>query len=973
VGVGVAKALVDSQPRVVDLSVTGTGSDIIGSISDLTSLGKKLSSIELSDGNTPLDLSASTWMRHIGTLSKIKNGYAVNVSQVSASKALALGSDSRVSSLSVKDTAAAISSQLDALHQLGSRLTTITQSDSGAISVTGRQYAQQSSTLSKLGVDAQFIVTKALVSQASTLSSDSQVKQVTVEDSSANLSNGIDALQSAITANAQQSWVLRSSTEPVALQLTQTQYLQNTDALNAISGKTKWTVNDLTATANNLAKVSADTRVQSVNIKSDSTDLSAQMAALVGLGDRLKNVVQNDANALISMTAANWGQYQSTMAKWVGGAQVGLTAVKAGAALKLASDWRVKTLSIQDGLSAITLNLDALQSIATQVTEVRPSSAGVASVRMSQWTADAAILSKFHSSITLAVTEASAADAQTLISSANDQLVQIHVKDSGTQIISQLGDLASNAKLQSIRITDANVPIALTANQWFTRSAVLAKIQGNVQFSVTGASVSQLSTVPNGLIADARVKEIGINDNASDLVSGLSVMQGANARITSLSIKDADTLTLSYSQWSNHQAVLSKISQNHNLVVQGVSAANASLVGRSPHVATVQVSDLASQVALNMDALQLLGDQLSAVTTTDAAANPTLRLSAAQVFNSASTLGKITNANYSLSVTNASVGDFLQLQSNSKLARIEVADTSAQLADNLATLAGSSALGALTQTGQASALELSASDYLSYSTTLAKMTNAYTVRLSDATVAQSSALNADPKVLSFTVSDTSQHISDAMFSLSNLGKLSGFDITQDNGPIQVPLTKLDDYSDLRDFLRDATGSPHRIVVTQTDVASVQGLFQLSDVDLVSINDSSDNLSQAYADLYPKTPQITGITLDDPSVAISITQQQLLNQPELLQKISQPYTLKVIDVLANSATSVANPQNVVGIRVKDTASAISQAFDDLVALGDKVLEVQVTDNGDIDLTQSQATSGSVLMDRILGEHAFNIAP
>ena len=971
VAAGDAKALVDTQPRVVDVSVTGAGSDIIGTIGDLTGLGKKLSSIELSDGNTPLDLTASTWMRHIGTLSKIKNGYAVNVSQVSASKALALGSDARVSSLSVKDTAAAISSQLDALHQLGARLSSITQSDAGAISITGRQYAQQSSTLSKLGADAQFNVRKALVNQATALSNDDQVKQVSIEDSSANLSNGIDDLQAAITANAQRAWALRSSTEPVALQLTQTQYLQNTDALNAMGGKTKWIVNDLTATANNLSKVSADTRVQNVNVKSNSTELSAQMAALVGLGDKLKNVTQTDANTSISMTAANWGQYQSTMAKWVGGAQVGLTAVKAGAALKLASDWRVKTLAIQDSLSAITLNLDALQSIATQVTEVRPSNAGMASVRMSQWTANAAILSKFHSSITLAVTEASATDAQSLLLAANDQLVQIHVKDTGAQIISQLADLASNTKLQSIRVTDANIPIALTATQWFTRSDVLAKIQGNVQFSVTGASVSQLSAAPNGLVADARVKEIGIQDNASDVVSGLNILQGANARITSLSLKDTDTLTLSYAQWRNNQAVLSKIFQNHNLVVQGVSADEASLVGRSPHVATVQVSDTASKVASNMDALQLLGDKLSAITTTDATANPAMRLSAEQVFNSASTLAKISNANYSLSVTKASVGDFLQLQGNGKVSLIEVADTSAQLADNLATLAGSSALSTLTQTGQVSAMELSASDYLGFSTTLAKITNAYTVRLSDATVAQSSALNADSKVLSLTVSDTSQHISNALLNLSSLAKISGFDITQDNGPIQVPLAKLDDYADLRDLLRDATGSPHRIAVTQADVASVNGLLQLSDVDLVSITDSSDHLSLAYADLYPKTAQITGITLDDASVAISITHQQWMNQPELLQKISQPYTLKVNEVSATNATSVSTAQNVVGIRVKDTASAISLAFDDLVTLGDEVLDVQVTDNGDIDLTQAQATTGSALMDRILGEHAFNI--
>ena len=222
-----------------------------------------------SDASTPLALTVTQWARNIGTLAKIKDGYSVNVSQVAANKAYALAQDSRVSQLSVKDTAAAISAQLDSLSQLGSRLTSIDQSDAGqSISVTGRQYAQQSSTLDKLGQNALLSVRKAMASQATALAADTRVKQIAIEDSSLNLGGSIDALQAAVHATIGSSkWSIKSTTDLNPIAISGSQYLLDTDALGVLRGRVKLAVSDLSAISNNLSQVTSDARVSSVSVK----------------------------------------------------------------------------------------------------------------------------------------------------------------------------------------------------------------------------------------------------------------------------------------------------------------------------------------------------------------------------------------------------------------------------------------------------------------------------------------------------------------------------------------------------------------------------------------------------------------------------------------------------------------------------------------------------------------------------------
>ncbi|MEI7784758.1 MAG: hypothetical protein WCK08_10275 [Betaproteobacteria bacterium] len=960
-----AKDLGD-QARVAAISVSGEGGDIVSSLADLSSLGKKLSTIEVSNASTPLELSVATWSRHMGTLAKITGGYAINLNGVSADKAQAFSTDARVSTLSVTDSAASISARLDVLHQLGSKLTAIVQSDAGtALSVTGLQYATQTTTLNKLGNDATLAVRKASAAQATALAADTKVKDVSIEDSSRNIAARITDLQGAVTASQSQTWAIKTLGDLSPMALTADQYSSSADALGAIKGSLRLSVSG--AKLDQINGIVSDARVTALGVADEAANLNGNLDKLAALGGRLSSVKQSNAGEMIALSAADWNTYKPVLDKWSGGARVSVSDVKASQAQRLTSDWRVQSIAVADTAAEIARNLDALQATSPLISGLNKTDSGPVSITMGQMSTHAGVLSKLDSGATLSVREATVTDAATLLGDSYSRVAAISVMDKGAQIAAQLQALAANEKLQSIQLSDVSSPINLSAAQFKDNAAVLDKIQGGYQLNISGAEVSDVTS----LLANSRVRSMDVSDSASNLMEGLATLRGAAQRLSSVAIKDSPALTMSYAQWSANQAVLGKITQNHSITVTGVNASQAALVAASPRVSSMTVNDSGANLARNLDALQALGTKLTAINTSDSGDAPILNLSAEQVSQNAQALAKITDGRYRLGVSGASITDFASLINNSKLATISVADSSANIAQNLSALAGSSKLNAITQTGALEALSLTANNYSQYSSTLAKIQNSYTVSLSAVSVANASGLNADSKVIGFELSDSSSAISGALTSLAAMGKLESFNITQDNGPIKFTPAQLDSLDDTFNLLQSATGAPHRIEVTGMKVADIAAIAGREEVDLMSISDSSSAISEAYSDLAALADRIQTMTLSDSSQALTLTHHQLLTQAALLEKIDGNYAMVIEDVSAANASSVNSISGVAGLQVKDTASAISQEFDQLLALGDKVLEVEVSDANDIVISSAQADAGAALMDKIVGEHSITI--
>jgi hypothetical protein len=82
-----------------------------------------------------------------------------------------------------------------------------------------------------------------------------------------------------------------------------------------------------------------------------------------------------------------------------------------------------------------------------------------------------------------------------------------------------------------------------------------------------------------------------------------------------------------------------------------------------------------------------------------------------------------------------------------------------------------------------------------------------------------------------------------------------------------------------------------------------------------------------------------------------------------------YKLNLIEVAAQDATSLSAQTHVVGVSVLDTGSNIAANFDDLLALGDAVESVTLSDEGDVVLTPGQMEAGGSLLAKFLGDHSI----
>jgi hypothetical protein len=1004
VKVGDVSTLTASSPdhprRVVaSVSVSDGGQAILGGLDTLAALGRRLTSITLEDSSTPLTLSASRWSSHMGTLAKIQGGYGVALTNVSAAQARNLAADGRVHTLSVRDSAANISAQLDALHELGSSVTAIVQSDPGiALSITGMQYANQSSTLAKLGQEQLLAVRNASAAQATDLAADSKVRSVAISDTSRNIANALDSLQAAIdqdkTSEARRSWTIQQSGAPQVMSISASQRTSNVDALSAITGTVQLHVSGLRAAdaiSTASGSVSRDRRVAAFTVSDSASQINSSLAGLAALGSRLSTIAQSDS-ATMSMSADKWSAYKTTLDKVAGGVRAGLTGVKAADVQTLSADRRVTSLAVSDTASQISGQLDSLQAAGPLVSSISKTDAALVSVTMSQLGTHAATLAKLDSNAVLHVRQVSVADAQLLTGNEHVKVGKISVYDTASRVSQGLSQLRVNAKLDSISLSNPNASLTLTATELGEQDTdladagvnLLSRIQGGYRLAVTQAAANAVTD----LAARSRVSSIAVTATAASVVDNIEALNAASRKISSITLSDAQSLSLEYSQWISSQAVLGKIVENRDIHVNNVPTAAVTVAAAAPRLTSFTVLDTGANIARNLDALKAAGPSLTAISTADDE-EPTLALTAVQWAAHTATLDKITDARYKLAVNSASVASVAALADNPKVVDIKVSDSTHSIGLALVELAAQSLLSSVTQTGTPGILAMTGSQYEQYSAEgglLGKFQNGYSVKLSEVTIdgtdtdpTRLTALETDPHVSSFAVKGSPSALHFSLAALANAGKLDGIEITtgapEDGNLISVAASDLDARSAVLDLLTRASGETYHLRVTDVPFSQLDSVAARNDLDSLTLSATSQQVSQGYEDIFAFGNKITEINLSTPSTAVAITHDQLLYRGDLVNRISGNFNLAVQDVLAAdvtralTATAALESANRITatISVHDTAQAIANNFDHLLGAVANLDDVRVSDNGDITLTAAQAQAGGDLIAKFMGEH------
>ena len=972
-GVAAADAsTIAAAANVGSLKVSDTSANIALKWDELHALGPKLTQITQTGTAATMDISATQLNQMSSTLGKISGAYTLNVSAVLAGDAVKTATNTRVATMSVSDTAANLSGNLDALNGLGSKVTGLVQTDGlASLSVTAGQLTADSATLAKLGQVYNLAVSNVFAEDATRISQLGHVATLSVNDTSGNIAYNLDALQ--VLADTGKLTSITSWGSAVPLAITADQLTNDATALSKMTGSYGLAVRGVTAAnANNVA---AAAHVSSVAVSDTSGAIASNLDALRSLGKQLTTITQTSI-APMSLTASQLVSNIGVLAKITNGFSLNVVGVSAANAATVAAQRNVASISVSDTSANIAAKLDILTQLNSRISSLTQTVKQDLNITADQMTADATLLAKIDSGdYTLAVSNVRAANVATV--AADTHVTTLSVADSADNLVGNLAALKNTLtvavagsnntvdKLSSITQI-GNAPLAVTATQLSTYySSVLSRMGNNYSLAVSAVAAGNAATVA-GM---AHVNSVAVSDSSSNIASNLDALTGLGKELVSVTQTGISApLQITADQLVADKAALNKITNGYTLAVRNVTAQNAQAVAANANVVSMAISDTSSNIALKLDSLQQVNSKITSLTRLDV--DGVMTITGNQYILNAGVLGKFTNG-YHLNVNDVKASNASTVGTDSHVSAFNVADSSANIStylDNL--LAVNAKLGTVFQTGTASPISLTHAQLTADAAVLGKISNSYNLAVTNVLAANASTVAALARVDTVAVSDSSANIRANLDTLQGLGvKLSSINQTGTPATMAITASQYVNDSGALDKIRNS----YTLSVSGVSASNATALASNNRVLSLSVTDSSDSITRNLDALQSLGAQLTSITQNTPTSPLAITGTQLFDDAAALSKISNAYSLNVRNVSVDNAAAVAATANVASVAVSDTAENISRKLDTLQAMGSKLASVSVTGNANpIAMTAAQWTADASAISKINTGYTVSIS-
>jgi hypothetical protein len=422
------------------------------------------------------------------TLNKIVGGFSATLSGVNAAKAQSAAADSRVKSLQVKDTAANLSANMDALQALGAPLAEIEQSDAAALTLTATQWGAVQGALGKYKANTAptVVVSQVAAANAQSIAADGRVTSVKVSDTTGNVSANLAALQTVATLATPKLGSINLTGGSNLLGMTHLLRTQSGAALAKIAGNYSLALTG--ATVAQAIALSSDAKVASVTVTDSAANLSDNINDLHSLGRKLQSASLSVAGVPLGLTHTQWIGKASTLNKITGGFTATVSGVSAAKAGGVVADNRVASVQVKDNRSNINNQLAALQGLGVQVSAIEQTDVGRLSMTAAQWSSYTATLAKIGTSTSIQNSQATAelSVTQALTSSltalGNDSRVKtVGISDSADNVSASWNTLNTNPLVAAAGssiglLAGSTTPLKLTATQVGAGTSTLAKI-----------------------------------------------------------------------------------------------------------------------------------------------------------------------------------------------------------------------------------------------------------------------------------------------------------------------------------------------------------------------------------------------------------------------------------------------------------------------------------------------------------------
>lgn len=945
------------------VTISDTAANIQKNLDALQKYASKITSLAASDSNNKLTVSASQYTNDRALLNLWGAGSGQTVAVTGAKAAAAGTMASYVTSVTVQDTAVNLQSNLDNLNALVTSGLVREISQAGTVTPLTINVGQVTSDAAALGAMKNHAyslnITGASVSDVlglgsnAALGTNAKVKSIAVVDTTDNIKNHLDALQKVGLRIKN----ISQTDAATPLSVTGTQYASDKAILNKFISSDHLAVLD--ASAAQVHTLQADHKVISLSVKDSASNLSKNWSTLQTLGSSLTSVQVSNQTADINLTVAQLSASDALLSKFTDDGShtynLAVTGVSAADATSVATTAHVDVVDIQDDGSNIVAHMDELQALNTagqlrSITLANQSmTMDVSSFQGAQADATNGVLDKIkRSGYHLAVTGAATADVADL--SVNRRIASIAVNDTSDNIEAAMDDLNHlGSRLSSIVQTDSGTALNLTQTQFDSRATVLSKIAGGYTVNLTGVTAAKA-------VNDARnvhVAGLAVSDNGRNIAAHWSDLLALGNSLDSVSNSDNGAVTVSAQNYLQgiHDDLVSKFDQSTTFSVNSASVAQAQSLANDDAVVQIDVADWSPNIASNLSALEdmVSGGKIHGIIN-QTAATP-MALDASQLDDAQPVLDLIRGGSYTLALSNVDAGDAHDLAAaNHKIVSMGVTGDGGSIVANLANLTAlGKKLSGITDTdASGTALEMNGTDFQTNLATLSKIEGGFTAVLDNVDASQAAALADNNNVASLSVTDTAAHLSSSWDALKDVGdKLTG--VSQSgSGNIQLAV---DDWLNGQD-LRAKFDSDPNVAITGASVGQVDDLASDDAVQAISVSDSSEAISDSLADLLGQS-KVTGLVLDDPSVALTMSAADYQSAATLLGGVrNQQYTVDLSGVSATAAGTLASDAHVSSMEVSDTSANISSQFDALAGAANLGSITLSDEDGTLNLTSAQ---------------------
>ena len=260
-----------------------------------------------------------------GALALLPSGYTLTVAEVPVSAAVAMQANSKVTSFSISDTAAAVQAAIDILNG-DDKLSVINFTDAGTPSLTLSygQYSADTSVLSKLPGTYSLTVTGASISAASSLQADSHVTSFSISETAANAIAGLDALN----GDSKISSIAFTDSGTPSLSITYAQYTGDSAAIAKFTGSYGLVVSDAPFSA--AETLQGDSHVTAFSVSDGN--LSVSSSAIISPSETVTvGTLDLEANLTVagslSVSGVLYGSYANGARIWLDGGSVSASAI----------------------------------------------------------------------------------------------------------------------------------------------------------------------------------------------------------------------------------------------------------------------------------------------------------------------------------------------------------------------------------------------------------------------------------------------------------------------------------------------------------------------------------------------------------------------------------------------------------------------------------------------------------------------